>query len=190
MSAGINIAIGLGSALVFRAISNATLQLTLPQVDPDMPTAGPVLGAIAVPGIIAGVAYAYKYPKVASAFAGIAAGSGISTAEYMAFAKGAQSGPALPPAKSYMWIVVHKDGSLDTVDSGQFDLAKVTQEDAAVVSKYGADPDVIMIVRKDETGNAVTLATKSPQLPQGIAVGEPVISKQSGAIVRTMMRRM
>ena len=189
MSVGVNIALGLGSAVVWRWLSNTALQATMPDVDPSMPTAGPVLGAVAIPGIGAGLAYAYKYPKVASVLAGVAAGSGISTAEYMAYAKGAQSGPALPAAKSYQWIAVHKDGSLETVDSGTFDLAKVAQEDAIVVNKYGGDPDITMIVRKDDAGNAVPLATKSPQLPQGIAVGEPVMKPQSGVVVRTMMRR-
>lgn len=187
MSLGVNIAIGLGSALLFRGISNIAFRATLPPVDPDMPSAGPVLAAAALPGIGAGLAYAYKYPKVASALAGIAAGGAISTAEYMAYARGAQSGPELPAAKSYTWIVVHKDASLDTVLTGSFDLAQVANRDNEIVNKFGNDADVIMIVRKDSAGNAVTLASKSPQLPQGVAVGEP-LGRQSGAIVR-MMRR-
>lgn len=190
MSLGVNIAIGLGSALVFRMISNAAYQATLPQVDPDMPSAGPVLAAAALPGIGAGLAYAYKYPKVASALVGIAAGGAISTAEYMAYAKGAQSSVSLPAGKTYTWIVVHKDGSLETVLSGEFDLAQLAQKDTEIVNKYGANADVIMVVRKDATGTPVVLANNPPQLPQGIAVGEPVLTKQSGAVVRTMMRRM
>jgi len=189
MSIGVNIAIAFGSALAFRMISNAAYQATLPPVDPSMPSAGPVLGAVALPGAGAGLAYAWKHPKVASALAGIAVGAGISTAEYMAYARGAQSPAALPAPISYTWIAVHKDGSLDTILSGQFDLAQVAQQDNAVVNKYGSDPDIIMIVRKDASGNAAILANKSPQLPQGIAPGEPM-GRQSGAIVRTMMRRM
>lgn len=190
MSLGVNIAIGLGSAIVFRMVSNAAYQSTLPQVDPAMPSAGPVLAAVALPGIGAGLAYAYKYPKVAWALGGIALGGGISTAEYMAYAREAQSPASLPAGKSYTWIVVHKDASIDTVLSGQFDLAQLAQRDNEIVNKYGNDPDIIMIVRKDAAGNAAVLANKSPQLPQGIAPGEPIMAKQSGAIVRTMMRRM
>lgn len=189
MSLGVNIAIGLGSALVSRWIVNSAYQATLPQVDPDMPSAGPVLGAMAIPGIGAGLAYAYKYPKVAWALGGLAVGGGISTAEYMAYARGAQSPQQLPAPKSYTWIVVHKDGSLDTVLTGQFDLQAVALRDNEIVNKYGNDPDVTMIARKDENGAVVTLANKPPQLQQGIALGEPIFAKQSGAIVRTMMRR-
>jgi len=189
-SIGVNIAIGIGTALASRWISNVAYQATLPQVDPAMPSAGPVLGAMALPGIGAGLAYAYKYPKWAWALGGIAVGGGISTAEYMAYARGAQTPAQLPAPKSYTWIVVHKDGSLDTVLSGQFDLASVALRDNEIVNKYGNDPDVTMIVRKDDAGNAVPLANKSPQLPQGVAPGEPIGRPQSGVIVRTMMRRM
>lgn len=192
MSLGLNIAIGLGSAVVFRMISNAAFQSTLPQVDPNMPSAGPVLAAVGLPGAGAGLAYSWKYHKVASALAGIAIGAGISTAEYMAYARGAQSPAQLPAAQSYTWIVVHKDGSLDTVLQGSFDLAQVPMRDNEIVNKYGNDPDVIMIARKDAQGNQAVLAKSAPamQAPQSIAIGEPMGGRQqSGAVVRMMMRR-
>lgn len=186
MSLGVNIAIGLGSALIFRMVSNAAYQATMPQVDPAMPSAGPVLAAVGVPGIGAGIAYAYGYPKVASALVGVALGSGISTAEYLAYAREAQSPAALPAAKTYTWILVHKDGSLETALVGTFDLAQVPMRDNEIVNKYGNDPDVTMIVRKDAAGSVATLVNKS--VAPSLAKGEP--SPQSGASIRMMMRRM
>lgn len=181
----LNVAIGLTSAVVFRSISNAAYQATLPQVDPEMPSAGPVLAAAAIPGAIGGVAAWKKYPKVASAFLGIAAGSAISTAEYMAYAKGAQMPATLPDKAHYYWVLVHKDASLEQWGAGQYNLAELAAKDNAVVNKYGNDPDIIQISRKNPDGSTATLATTGfGQGVQGIAIGEPSPGRQAGAAMR------
>lgn len=183
MGLGTNIAIGLGSAFIVRLASNAAFQATLPQVDPTLPMAGPVLGAVALPGIGGGVAMAYKYPKVASALFGAAAGMGISTAEYMAYAREAQSPASLPAGQAYTWIAVHKDGSLDTVAIGTYDLAQLPMQDAAIVTKYGPDSDITMIVRKDAAGHQAVLADKT------VLMSGKQSAMQSGETIRRLMRR-
>lgn len=186
MSLGANIAIGIGSAFVFRMLSNAAFQATLPQVDPAMPSAGPALAAAAVPGVAGGIAMAYKYNKTAAALFGIAVGAGISTAEYMSYAKAAQvpSSATLPAGESYTWILVHADGSLEKVAAGAYNLADVAAQDSAIVNKYGADPDIIQIVRKtDSSGAQAVLLKKSLPANPGI------VPPQSGAVLRMIMRR-
>lgn len=184
MSVGVNIAIFVGTALVTRAVSNAAYSVTLPQVDPAMPSAGPVLAAAGVPAIGGGLALYWKSPKVSAALFGLAAGGAISTAEYMAFAKSAQPPASLPAGQTYTWILVHQDASLETAASGTFDLAQVAQQDSAIVNKYGPDPDILMIVRKDAAGNQSVLAQKTPPI-----LGPKQQPAQSGEIVRVMMRR-
>lgn len=181
MSWGINIAIGLGSAVVFRAISNAAYQATLPQVDPNMPSAGPVLAAAGVPGVAGGVAMAYKYPKIASALFGIAAGGAISTAEYMAYAREAQ---ALPVASkgAYYWVLVHKDASLDNVEAGPYTESELPAKDALVLKQYGTDPDIIQITRKNPDGTAVTLVTKQSAGAVRLQSGAAFRMRQAGGL--------
>jgi hypothetical protein len=130
-----------------------------------------------VPAVAGGVAWHYKYPKVASALFGIAVGGAVSTAEYMAYAKEAQT-PVTTPKGTYYWVLVHKDASLDKVEEGVYTLAEISAKDALVVKRYEADPDIIQISRKNPDGSTATLATK------GMQAGGAVRLSQSGAAFR------
>lgn len=181
MISGGDIAAGLVSAVVFRALSNAVLSATQPAVDLDMPSAGPVLASAALP--LAGSALLYKkHPMWASVIAGIGVGGAVSTAEYMAYAKSAGSGPMLT------WNVGYDDGTVKTAAGPlQANASRVAEIDAYVVSFYKNDGHVVSIQRVggDKPVSLLDrppLPVQPPSLPPG--GGTPIVVQQSGGAYR------
>lgn len=181
MISGGDIAAGLVSAVVFRALSNAAYSVVQPAVDPAMPSAGPVLASAAIP--FAGAALLYKkHPTIASVIAGIGIGGGVSTAEYMAYAKSGASGPMLT------WNVGYDDGTVHAAAGPlQANAARIAEIDAQVVAFYKNDGHVVSIQRVggDKPVSLLDrppLPVQPPALPPG--GGTPIIVQQSGGAYR------